>query len=379
MVSITSMTPQRQTALFLVFALLFLSACSQLTAHAVKQEEITIGFIGPLTGDAAVFGEAERNIIELAVEEINQAGGINGTPISVIYEDGKCTEKDAVTAAHKLIEIDEVPIILAFCSAETLPIIPLTEAKGIIVFTASTNPALSDMADGVFRASYSDHDIALVAAETIAKKAQKVGIIYELTTYPVGLKDAFAKEFEALGGIAYAEGFSQNEHDVRTHITKLLAQHPDAIFIDPDTPATGLSVLKQLNELRFNGTLYGNYFGSSSDIVSAPEADGLIFFADPVVEENELKQQVFQKYRMRYGENPQFEFFAATMYDSVYILKRALEVAGTNPDKVRDYLYDMENYTGLMGTYHFNEKGDAVGIRPNTKMIKGKQIVDYFS
>src|SRR5574341_242222 len=280
-----------------IMTMILLVACGTTpTAHLTEQQPINVGFIGPLTGDAAVFGIAERNIIKLAVEEINYAGGINGRLLQVIYEDGKCTEKDAVTAAHKLIELDSVPIIIAFCSAETIPVIPLTEPDKIILFTSSTNPKVSEMGEYVFRNSYSDTDTARIAAETISKESKKVGIIYELTTYPAGLKDAFVKEFEALGGKVYAEGFPQNEHDVRTQVTKLIAKNLSAIFINPDTPSAGLSVLKQLNELKFNGTLYGNYFGSSNDVISNPEADGLIFIADPDVA-NSKKAQVFKKYQ----------------------------------------------------------------------------------
>lgn len=361
---------------YIVAFALLLAACST-PPSTPEKSTMAIGFIGPLTGDAAVFGIAERNIIELAVEEINSAGGINGTLLNVIYEDGKCTEKDAVTAAHKLIEIDNVPIILAFCSAETIPIIPLTEPKGIIVFTSSTNPAVSEMGESVFRNSYSDTDTARAAAETIYRNSSSVGIIYELTTYPVGLKDAFTKEFTALGGTAYAEGFPQNDHDVRTQLTKLLAKKPTAIFVDPDTPATGIAVLEQLSDLQFNGTIYGNYFGTSSDVIPHPEAEGLIFFADPELQNDSKKSEVFEKYKQRYGTEPQFEYYAATMYDSVYILKKAIEHAGENASNVRDYLYGMDNFTGLLGTYHFDKNGDAIGIRPAVKQIRNKQLIPY--
>ncbi len=359
---------------YIVACLLFLAAC---TPPATEQRTITIGFIGPLTGDAAVFGIAEKNVIEMAVDEINAAGGINGTLLRVINEDGKCAEKEAVTAAHKLIDLDNVPVILAFCSAETMPIIPLTEPKNIIVFTSSTNPSVSEMGESVFRNSYSDTDTARTAAETIYKNSSSVGVIYELTTYPVGLKDAFTKEFIALGGTVYAEGFPQNDHDVRTQLTKLLAKNPTAIFVDPDTPATGIAVLEQLSDLQFNGNVYGNYFGTSSDVISKPEAEGLIFFADPELQNDSKKSEVFEKYKQRYGTVPQFEYYAATMYDSVYILKKALEHAGENTSNIRDYLYGMDDFTGLLGTYHFDKNGDAAGIRPAVKQIKNKQLITY--
>ena len=369
------MTATFRRQLILVF-LIILSSCNP-TGEVTSEKELVVGFIGPLSGDASAFGTPVKNAFELAIEEINQAGGIKGTSLRAIYEDGKCAEKDAVTAAHKLINVDRVKVIFAFCSAETLPIIPLTEENSVIVFTSSTNPAVSDAGESVFRVSYSDKDTAHVAAEKMAKDSKRVGVIYEQTSYPVGLKDAFRKEFEIVGGEVIEEGYGQNEQDMRTQLTKLLSKNPNAIFVDPDTPATGIAVLKQLKELQFKGKIYGNYFGSSQDVIYSPEADGIIFFADPTVEENLLKEQMFKKYNERYGENPQFEFFGATMYDAVYIMKQAIETSGNNPADIRDYLYQMDNFTGLLGKYHFDENGDARGIRPSVKQIKNNQIIAY--
>ena len=105
--------------IILTIILLLLVACS------TSEEYITVGFIGPLTGDVAIFGEVEKNAAEIAIEEINSAGGVNGKKLKIIYEDGKCSGKEAASAAQKLINIDKVKILFITCVAENLAVAPI--------------------------------------------------------------------------------------------------------------------------------------------------------------------------------------------------------------------------------------------------------------
>src|SRR3989338_992401 len=91
------------------------------TPVPVSQAPIALGFIAPLSGDAVGYGTTEKNATELALAEINQAGGVNNRMLTVVYEDGKCNAKDALSAMEKLISIDKVKIVMGgTCSAETL-------------------------------------------------------------------------------------------------------------------------------------------------------------------------------------------------------------------------------------------------------------------
>src|SRR5438309_1367757 len=96
--------------------------------QVANNEPIKIGFIGPLTGDGAVYGEPYRNMVVMAVEEINKAGGVDGKSIEVVYEDGKCNGKDGANAAQKLVNVDKVQVIIGgVCSSETLAAVPVAE------------------------------------------------------------------------------------------------------------------------------------------------------------------------------------------------------------------------------------------------------------
>ncbi|MBW2990251.1 ABC transporter substrate-binding protein [Candidatus Woesearchaeota archaeon] len=362
-----------------ILALILFSGCSTSpTGQIIQEDAIKIGFVGPLTGPATEIGIVEKNVVEIAVNEINSKGGIKGEIIKVIYEDGKCTGKEAAIAAQKLINIDKVKIILSVCSSETLAIAPLAEENHVLLITSyAMNPLISGAGDYVFRTGYSDKITAKIIAETIFEDSKTLGIIYEQTDYATALKDYVSKEFTRAGGVVYSESFPQNDKDVRTQLLKILNKNPEAIFVNPDTTKTGLMILKELNELGYQGKVYGNFFGSSPTVIDAPEAEGMIFFGDPDIKENPVKAHLMSEYIKHYREEPSFEYPALSRYDNVYILKQAIEEVGYNPDKIKNYLYQMESYTGALGTYRFDENGDAVGIKPCAKQIKQGRIIPY--
>jgi len=356
--------------------LFFVVACSFEGGFtgADKKGDVVLGFVGPLSGDAAVFGIVERNAIALAVDEINARGGLTGHNVSVIYEDGKCNAKDALTAAKKLIDVDRVKIILSDCSAETLAIAPLAEENKVIVMTAwATHPNISQAGDYVFRMSYSDADTARVAAQTIAKAHKAVGLIYEENEYSVDLKDLFVQEFEKRAGSVILESYAPSETDVRTQLTKLLANNVTAVFVDPNTPASGKEILRELHELGYRGDVFANFFGASA--ANMKEAEGLVFFSDPIVQESKEKLSLFDKYEEKYGVVPEFEYALAARYDSIYLLKQAIERGGTDPNAIKEYLYHMPEFTGVLGTYRFDSNGDIVGVRPSVKKLVNGQVI----
>ena len=357
---------------FSILIILIILAATFFTINKPKQETIKIGFIGPLTGEAANLGMPVRNAFDLAIKEANKIGK---NKFEVIYEDGKCTSKEAVTAAQKLIDVDNVEILATVCSSETLSVAPLSEKKKIILLSLGTSPDISKSGDYVFRNSYSDEDTSKKMATTIFQKAKKVGVIYEITSYPVGLKDAFRKYFENMNGTVTEEGYAQNTKDVRTQLTKIISQNPDAILVDPDTTSTGISVLIQLKELGFTGFLYGNYFGGGSDVIKTPEAEGLIFFSDPTVKESDKKSKMFEKYKESYGKYPEFEYWSSASYDTANAIIQAMKNEGDKTEDIKSYLYQ-NNFTGILGSYSFDKNGDMISIEPSISQIKNMTLVN---
>jgi branched-chain amino acid transport system substrate-binding protein len=193
-------------------ALLLLGAgCSQQTAQvtpqtnevAVTQQQdttpIKIGWLGPLTGDVSSVGTADKQAGEIAVKEINDAGGINGRPLEVVYEDGFCDSKTASNAGNKLINIDKVVAIIGgFCSGETLAVAPTAEQNKVVMISpASTAPSISTAGDYIFRDvpsdSYQGKHAANFVYNTLGKR--KAAVLYASVDYTQGLADVFSDEY----------------------------------------------------------------------------------------------------------------------------------------------------------------------------------------
>lgn len=356
-----------------LLSLLFLIGCTN--EKAESSNVIKLGFIGPLTGDGAYWGLIERNAIDLAVEEIN-AQGINGKKLVVEYEDGKCNGEEALTAARKLVEIDNVGILLVSCSQEIIPLAPYTEDRHTLILGSySASSQITNSGDFVFRNAYSNRDYAEVMVNTIGTN-QSVATVTEVTEFAADLRDIFKEEFSKRGGqIVAEENTPVGDKDAATYVTKMLAQKPDAVFINPTGPATGIPILKELRKQGYNGKVYGNFFGGSKTVQELPEAQGMIFFADPDVLQTPRKAALFEKYKEIYGEYPDLEFPAAARYDFIYILAEAIKNSGEDTASIRDYLYGMKSFNGVLGQYHFDQNGDVVGITPSVRVIReGKSV-----
>lgn len=361
-------------AILTLMILATISSCASISGAASSQEPIKIGFIGPLTGNAVVVGIIEKRVIELAIEKINSEGGINGRLLEAIFEDGKCQGKEAATAASKLIEIDKVKILLVDCSSEVLAVAPISEKKGALLYTAyASHPTIATLGNLVLSNSYSDLDVGRAAAKEVMKSGRKAAVLYETTQYGLGLKDAFKQAFENQGGEVLEESFEVNSMDMRTQAQKIALAKPDAVFVDPDTPATGISALKQLREAGYTGPLFGNFFGSNKEVRGILESEGMVFFSDPPVPSGTQKDWLFNEYKTRYGEEPAFDYPAASRYDSMMILKQAIEKVGEDPAAIRKYIGQME-YSGILGAYRFNANGMRINATTGVKRIVDGEV-----
>ena len=340
-----------------------------------KEDTITFGFVGPLSGFGASWGEEQKLAVQIAVDEINQTGGINGKKLKVIYEDGKCVEKDAVTAAQKLISIDKVKVLFSVCGAESLVIAPIAEQNKIIQMAIwSTHPKLSGVGQYIFRNSQSDNDTGKLMAQIINKNYTKVAIIHEESTYANGLRDIFKRYFT---GQVIEEDYQSDTKDFRSYLVDALSKKPETFIINPTSPTGGILAIQQLRQLGFKGQIYGNYFGGVNEVINSKEAEGMIFFSDPYVADNLLKDNLYKKFENISEHKPNFDFAVSISYDSVYILKQAIEKEGMDNSKIKDYLHQLKDFKGVMGTYGFNEKGDAIGYTPSVYQIKNGQVVLY--
>lgn len=160
-----------------------------------------------------------------------------------------------------MVNVDEVEVIIGpFCSSESLAAIPIVEEAEVAMLSpGASSPDLTGKSRFFARNYPSDSTQGKVLAETASTRGwKKVAVLQEQSDYPLGIYKAFSENFEKLGGTVVGEEFPTNTTDFRSLLTKLKGEKPDALLIDPQTPANGERVLKQLSDLGWKPALMIN-------------------------------------------------------------------------------------------------------------------------
>lgn len=338
-------------------------------------EAIKVGMVGPLTGDLAALGENAFKAVEIATEEINNAGGINGHKIDLIAEDGNCSGKPATDAANKLIHANGVDAIIGgFCSPETLAFSGLANQKQIpMVSPCSSAPAVTDAGDYVFRVYPSDSFAGTFAADYLHNtySAKKAAILYTNDDWGIGMRDAFQNKFEEIGGeIVAIESFEKTGRDFRTQISKIKAEDPQVLFFPSFTEAAVAGV-KQLRELDLNiPTLGGDTWGDPSiwEAVGV-DGEGLLFVEVAVAENDEFKTKLESKGGETTACSPH-------SYDAAMVLYDAIAKSGIDGESIKNQLYKTVYTQGVSSSeIKFDKNGDLLGADYIVKVIKDGEMV----
>lgn len=342
---------------------------------------IKIGYVGPLSGDAAAYGETERNVTEMAVNEINAAGGIDGRNLEVIYEDGKCNGKDATSALQKLISVDSVSIVLGgACSAESLAMVPIaTQNKVLLLSGFSSNPQLTGSSSFFFRNSPKDTDVAKLDAEVIAKKYKKVALISENTDYSLGVRTIMKGVFDGSGvSVVADELYNSSQSDFKTIFTKIKNSGADVLYLNPGTSAKMAGIMvKQVRELGMTLPIHGNFtlVGPDALEVGGKYMEGIV--ASDTSGLADKGKIMLQKYVEKFGKQPANEYLLGSSYDRPYIIAQAIRSVGLNPANIAKYLKNMSDFEGAVGKYHFDNNGDVVGVGFMSVTVKDGKEVPY--
>ena len=339
---------------------------------------IKIGFIGPLSGDAAAYGADTISAAKIAVEEINASGGINGRSIEFISEDGKCSAKDGLSAAQKLIGIDKVKFIVSSsCSGELLGYTSFAEQNKVLVLnTLGSSPKITEAGDYIFRNDPSDVDGGKQLADLVMKNYKKVAVITENTEYAQGIRGVFVDTLKKNNATVTAdEVFPPESFDFRSIVLKVKATNPEAIFLNPQTPANAARLAKQIRELGMDQQLYVAYMSGPEFSASGSHAEGTLVIDAPGLSTGK-GSELLSKFKATYSREPGYPYFVGATYDAVYILSQAIGNVGEDTTKAKDYLYDLPSYQGTVGTYRFDANGDLVGINYVVRKVVGQKTVE---
>lgn len=352
-----------------VILALTLASCSKAESNSVK-----IGGIFPLSGQVAVYGVECKNGVDLAIEEINAAGGINGKPIVLVSEDDEGNPDKTVNAFKKLSTKDGVKIVIgSLTSGCTQAITTLSQASKVVqIAPAATAPAITDAGDFIFRACFIDPFQGTVggkfAAETLGKK--RAAILYDIgNDYSVGLADNFKIAFTKAGGsIVSEESYATNDKDFNAQLTKIKNANPDVVYL-PDYYGTVALIAKQLRAQGINVPMVGadGWDGLTSN--AGDEVLGGYYSNHYAVDSTEPAVKKFvESFRAKYNKDP--NSFAALGYDCVYLIRDAIVAAGAEDSiAVRDALAKT-NGDYVTGHLTFDEKHNPIKSAVMLELVK---------
>jgi branched-chain amino acid transport system substrate-binding protein len=326
---------------------------------------IKVGVMVPLTGDAASMGEPLVKVFNLAADEINTSGGINGKQIQLLIEDSKCTGTDGANAAQKLINVDGVQAIIGgLCSGETLPAVPIAAQAKVLLFSASaSSPKLTNISPYFFRDYPSDSAGGKVLADGSynMKHWRTVAVMQEQTDYAVGLYGAFSDEFQKLGGTVLNQSFPSTATDFRSFLTTLKAQNPDALYMDTQTPQVADRILQQLHQLGWKIPLLVNDVTSGDPTVMKADAvtlDGAFTTEFSTNPNNPKFEHLLEAYKAKYGTDVPYQGYAQTMYDAVYLLADGIKAVGYNGAALAQWSRTIKDWQGASDNITIEPSGD---------------------
>ncbi len=349
-----------------------------------EQATIRIGGVYALTGKAATFGTWARNGVDLAVSEINAAGGIDGRKIRHIVEDTQSDPKNAVSAFEKLIAANKVNAAIGFVmSGESLACAPVAQRTNTVMITpVAGTEKLKEAGEYVFRTRESSlfqaHAMAEFTINTLEVK--EAGILYENAANAIAYKDAFNERFQELGGKISGEwGYDDGVTDFRPYLLRIKESDVPAVFA-PGISTTIGRILKQADEIKLE-----TQWLSSAGIedpklfeLAGDAANGVIFATSKFSLDTDSGRtaKFVANYRKRFKSDP--SVYAANAYDTVFLLADCFKKGSFKGKQLSDELTTIKDFPGASGSITFDQDGEVskpitIKIVDNNKFISFRQ------
>ncbi len=367
---------KKMLSLFAVLALVLTTVCLPAMAETAP---IKVGAISPNTGDLAAYGEAVSNGIDLAVAEINAAGGVLGRPLEVIHMDDKFDATEGANAFNKLVSDGVCAVIGSVTSGITAGLGALADAEGMLLLTpTATADTVTEGLTGVFRACYKDSFQGEVAAKlAVDLGVKKVAVLYASgDTYSSGLYESFKAAAATLGLelVATESSSATSDTDYTTQLTNIVNSGAELIFAPYYYSAVGPYIVPQARAAGFTGYFAGadGWDGTIGTMVEDKSLYNKSFFVNHYAPDDpsEVVQNFVKGYTDTYGAES-LNALAALAYDSVYMLKQAIETAGTDETaKIIEAMTGM-SFSGVTGSFTLDETGTPAKAAPIIEYVDG--------
>ncbi|MBV9860946.1 MAG: branched-chain amino acid ABC transporter substrate-binding protein [Alphaproteobacteria bacterium] len=350
----------------LVLAILA-AAASAIGSGAAPAQDIPIAVVGPVTGSNAVIGDQMRRGAEIAVADLNAAGGVLGRKLSLTVADDACDPKQAVAAANEVVGKKVVFVDGHYCSSSSIPASAVYADAGVLQITpASTNPALTDDAakkgwDNVFRTCGRDDAQGKVAGAYLAQhyNGQSVAIVDDKSTYGKGLADETRKAMNAAGlKEAMNEEITAGDKDFSALISKLKQANIAVIYFGGYQTEAGL-IVRQARDQGLKAPLIGGDAIVTEEFwkITGPAGEGTMMTFAPDPRKVPAAKAVVDRF-MAQGYNPE----GYTLYTYAAMQAFAAAAAKANSLKVDDLSKALKAMTvdSLIGPLRWDSKGDII-------------------
>ena len=331
-----------------------------------KDGDYVIGLDCPMTGVNASFGEQLSYGAQMAIDEINEAGGIDGKKLALSVQDDKSDPKEAATIATKFVADESIVASIGYynssCGLSALPII--NEGKLLTIVTGSS-PDISEQNQTYgFRTEPSDKQQAVYAADWMVEDGcEKVAILYESTDYGMGQEEIITEVLTEAGAeIVCSEAYILGEtKDFTNILTKVKNSGADSIFL-AGTYTEGALIVKQRQSLGMDIPCYSSssmfevaFLEAAGDAAEGVKVQGVLVPDDP----SETIQKFQSAYKEKFGEDKVAGTFSGHGYAAVKMIAEAIENVGTDPDEMVKYI-ESTTFEAIYGTVSFNETHDLM-------------------
>lgn len=377
--------------LALVLSVALLACCFASCGDSTKSssDTIKIGGIGPITGGAAVYGQAVKNAAEMAVEEINAAGGINGVNLEFNFQDDEHDPEKSVNAYNNLKDWGMQALMGTVTTAPCLAVVEKTHEDNMFQITPSASATGVIKYDNAFQMCFTDPNQGTKSADYIAdnKLAIKVAVIYNSSdAYSSGIYNNFVKEAQVKGlEIVSSEAFTDDSKtDFSVQLNKSKSSGADLVFL-PIYAQEASQILEQANTMGYTTTFFGC---DGLDGILAIEgfntslAEGVVLLTPFVAGDTKSEANVnfTNKYIEKYKDTP--NQFAADAYDAIYILAECMKKGNVTADMSVSEICDILKaqivnitYDGLTGEGITFDASGAVNKSPNAMKIQDGKYV----
>jgi len=324
--------------------------------------DIMIATAGPMTGQYATFGEQMKNGAEMAVADLNAAGGVLGQKLKLLVEDDACDPKQAVAVANKVVREGVVFMAGHFCSGSSIPASQVYTEEGILqISPASTNPKLTEEGgDNVFRTCGRDDQQGTVAGNYLADnfKGKKVAFIHDKTAYGKGLADETLKQYKARGmKETMYEAYTAGEKDYTALVSKMKGAGVDVIYVGGYHTEAGL-MIRQAHEQGYKPQLISGDALVTDEYwkITGPTGEGTLMTFSPDPRKNPVAAPVVKRFRDK-GIEP--EGYVLYTYGAIQAWAQAAEKAGTTDTDAMIKSLRANKFDTVLGMIGFDGKGDV--------------------